>query len=401
VNKDFETKFDKVFFFTFLILIAMSFFMTSIFKHALLYFVPILFLLAKLVFRKSFLRQVFYSHNPVLSIMVWQIFLIPSLVTLLQANYQLFKDHNLQWLSYDNSWVILFCYALANYFLLTNTGLKLKMDKAFYALNALLFGFLIDFFYSVLKWFNSGFAVENRWQGSSGNPQLWAIQLSIVLLVWVLINKDLDTYFSNRFLSRVIFVCIILGIVLTGSISNFVGLFFAALSFLIPSSIIVLISAIAYVFAMNFFVINYLKTANIDIISLKESLSGVAHKFLPRIRLWLKLLRELPNYSFNTFLGMGLETYNNFIESATNAKHQNAHSIYAHNYLINGFLGIYMHLIVLFNALKDILKNKYLLAISVFIMTSSVFDCALTYLEVQLVFWLTLPLVLPRIIKSS
>lgn len=401
MNKDFEAKFDKVLFFAFLILAAMSFFMTSIFKHLLLYLVPSLFLVSKLVFRKSFIRQVFFSHNPGLSIIVWQIFLIPILVTFLQGNTDILKDHNLQWLSYDNSWVILFSYALANYFLLTSSGLKLKMDKSFYALAAFLFGFLIDFFYSLLKWFNSGFAIENRWQGSAGNPQLWAIQLSIVLLLWLLINKDFDEYFQNKFFSRIILILTISGIILTGSISNFIGLFFASLALLIPSSTVVLLLAIAYVFAMNFFVINYLKTAQIDINSLKTSLNAVSHKFLPRIRLWLKLLKELPNHSFNSFLGMGLDRYNQFIELATNAKHQNAHSIYVHNYLINGYLGIYMHFIAIFNALKDILKNKYLLAITVFAITSSVFDCALTYLEVQIVFWLTLPLILPRIIKSS
>ena len=401
MSKELETSFDKVFFFVFLGLVASSIFMTSVFKHLLFYFVPILFLIKKLVFRGSFLKEVFFTRTPKLSLIVWQVTFLPSVIALLQGNPNLLKDHNLQWLSFDNSWVILFCFALSNYFLSQGLCEKLKMDKAFYALSAFLFGFLIDFAYAVLKWINSGFAVENRWQGSAGNPQLWAVQLSIALLIWVLVRKDLDKYFNNSFVSSFLIVLIASGIVLTGSMSNFIGLFFASLSFVIPSAIFVLVLAFAYVILTNYYVINFLTGSEPDINSLKSSLNIVAHKFLPRIRLWLKLIKDLPSQNFNPLLGMGLENYNAFIETATNAKHQNAHSIYAHNYFINGLLGIYIHLIALFNAFKDLMKNKYLLAIFVFVITSSVFDCALTYLEVQLVFWLSLPLMLSRILKSS
>lgn len=401
MKTSFATKFDQIFFFVFLVLVAMSIFATSAFKHLLLYFVPLLLLFRKVVFKDQFLKELLFTQQKILALIVWQVFLIPVVVALVNGGLNVFSyEQNFQWLNYHNSWIVLFCFVLSNFFLKFSQNLKLKFKPYFYASLAFLMGCIIDFLYAVFKWSINGFAVDNRWQGSSGNPQLWAVQLSLALLVLIIVRKDLDQYFKNQKFSQVLFIIITLGIIFSGSLSNFIGLFFASCALCFSNSFFILVLAFIYVIAMNCFTVNYLLHGNIDIHELKQSLNVFTNKFLPRIRLWLKLIRHLPNYDYNWFWGMGLEKYNIFMDTVTHGKHQNAHSLIIHNYWINGVFGVYMHFTALLTSAKEILKNKYFLAIFVFAITSSVFDCAISFLEIQLVFWLVFPLIVSKFMKS-
>lgn len=396
----FATKFDQIFFFVFLVLVAMSFFATSAVKHLLLYFVPLLLLFRKVVFKDQFLQEVLFTQQKILALIVWQVSLIPVIIALANGVNVFSNQQNFQWLNYHNSWIVLFCFVLSNFFVKFSQNLNLKFKPYFYASLAFLVGCIIDFLYAVYKWSINGFAVDNRWQGSSGNPQLWAVQLSLALLVLIIVRKDLNQYFKNQKLSQALFIIITSGIILSGSLSNFIGLFFASCALCFSNSFFVLVLAFIYVISMNCFTVNYLLHGNIDIQELKQSLNVLTNKFLPRIRLWLKLIRHLPNYDYNWFWGMGLEKYNIFMDTVTHGKHQNAHSLIMHNYWVNGVSGVYMHFIALFTSAKEILKNKYFLAIFVFAVTSSVFDCAISFLEIQLVFWLVFPLIVSKFMKS-
>lgn len=369
---------------------------TSVIEHVLLYFLPVTLVLRKILFGASFLQEILWRRFPGLAFIAFGLFVIPVIMGFFHQDFN--QVVHLQWINQHNSWLIFYAYLGSSYFLYLNDKLKGNqgLDLSFYALLSFLFAFVIDFFYSVLKWFLAGFEFT-RWQGSSGNPQLWAVQASLMLILWFLIHKKINQSFGSKIPAYAILCLIILAIVLTESISNFVGLVFASLAYLLPSGIAALVITLVYVLAANILIWNFLINYQGDVENFKNIFHGFSNKFLPRMRLWLDLLKESPSLQIDYVLGLGLNNYNEFLARATNFKHQNAHSLYFHNFLINGIAGIYLTFIFLIKSSQKILSNKYYLAICLYALSSSVFDCALSFLEVEIVFWLALPLIISHI----
>lgn len=398
-----ETQFDAVTLVLFFVFFFGSVCLTSISWHVLFFFLPAIFLIKKIVFRTSFFRKLCFQKNPLLSIIVWQLTLLPWIMALFHGDFDL-ANAKLQWINHQNSWIILYSYLASNYFLFiaenTKTPLLNKLPARLIALLVFLLAFEFDFIYAIVKYLNNGLSFE-RWQGSSGNPQLWAIQASIMLLIWLFVHNKVDELTKSKIYTRISLTTIILAIFLAGSISNFIGLSFASLAWLLASPILALILALLYLVVVNYITIKFLLNYHGDLDALKNLLAGFSNKILPRLRLWFKLLKEAPNHHIDYIWGMGLDAYNTFMASATAGHHKNAHNLYFHNCLTNGLAGLYLGSIFLFNSIKQILSNKYLLAIALYIISSSVFDCALTFIEVQILFWLVLPLLCDMISKSS
>ena len=319
---------------------------------------------------------------------------------LIHGDFDLSQAIQLQWINHYNSWLILYAYLASSYFLYISREIKIPYLKGFRAsligLIIFLLAFAVDFLYSSVKWFNHGFVIE-RWQGSSGNPQLWAVQASLMLIVWIIIHGDLDNLFKSKNYSRLIISLLITATILTGSISNFIGLGFASLAWLVPWAWVSLFITLAYVIVVNLWTWNFLVNYQGDILDLKNIFQGLSNKFIPRLKLWLELLKESSNLHLDYLSGIGLNAYNDFLDKATLSKHENVHSLYLHNWLINGIAGVYITFIFLTSALQKILQNKYYLAICLYVLSSSVFDCALNFLEIQIVFWLILPLIVDRV----
>lgn len=402
--KQLESKFDAVSLILLLVLFFGAICLTSVVKHILFFFLPIVFLLKKFVFRASFLKEISYQRTPLISILVWQLTLIPWLMAFIHGDWNSMSLAKLQWLNHYNSWIILYSYLASNYFLLISSKNKIplfeKYPLNFIVLIILFIAFEVDFIYALIKWFNNDFGLT-RWQGSSGNPQLWAIQASIMFLLWLIGHKEINKLTKQKIFSRIFLLTIILAIIFSGSISNLIGLAFASLAWLLASPILALVIVLLYLLVVNFITIKFLLSYQGSIDELRNVLAGFAHKFIPRIKLWLNLLNEAPKHHLDYFWGMGVEAYNNFMAQATAGHHKNAHNLYFHNWLTNGLPGLYLGSIFLFNSIKQILNNKYLLAITLYIISSSVFDCALTFIEVQMLFWLILPLLVDMNEKSS
>ncbi len=365
---------------------------TSVLKHILLFALPIIFLVKKLGFKASFIREIGFRKNKLLSIIVWQLFLIPVILGLVHGDFHASESVNLQWINHYNSWLILFCYLAANYFLHISETSWIKgiqgLTVSQLGLASFALAFVVDFFYSLIKWISAGLPIE-RWQASAGNPQLWAVQASLILVIYLLLRKNL-----NKLFAWLLLTLICAATILTGSISNFIGLCFASLAWIVPWAWLALVLVVVYLFVVNFATWNFLVNYQGEVSELKNIFKGFSHKFLPRIKLWFDLLKDSPNLHGNWVSGIGLDAYNQFLERATEGKHENVHSLYLHNWLINGIPGLYSSFIFLLNGLKTIYSNKYYLAIALYVLSSSAFDCALNFLEVQIPFWLMLPLII-------
>lgn len=393
--KKLEAQFDAVSLVLFLALFFGAVCLTSVTEYVLFFFLPLVFLIKKIIFGSSFIRKVCFQGNPLLSFIVWQLALLPWFMALFHGDFVLVTT-KLQWINHHNSWIILYSYLASNYFLFITDNFK----KVLHALIVFLSAFGVDFIYSIVKWINNGFAFD-RWQGSSGNPQLWAIQASMMLLLWLIVHHKIDELMRSKIYTRISLLIIVAAIFLTGSISNFIGLIFASLVWLLPWPSLSLFATLFYVIIVNLITVKFLFGYHGNVVELRNIFAGLSHKFIPRIKLWLNLLNEAPNHHLDYIWGMGVNAYNSFMAAATSGHHKNAHNLYFHNWLINGLLGLYLGSIFLFDALKQVLGNRYLLAIGLYILASSVFDCALTFIEVQMVFWLILPLLLEIISKSS
>ncbi len=247
---------------------------------------------------------------------------------------------------------------------------------------------MIEFVYSMFKASQEGFL--HRWQGSSGNPQLWAVQASLFLLIWLLARQHL----KQRWLLTLSLTMIIAAIILSASISNWIGLLFAALT--LPFGFWALLIFLIYFLWVHIFIWKFLCGFHGSMAELKILFQGLAHKFVPRIKLWLDLLKASPSLDLDYISGLGLEKYREFMRLATHGKHQNVHNLYLHNYLLNGIAGIYLSSFAFWHYPRSMLQNKYFLAIGIYVLSSAVFDCATMFIEVQMLFYLFLPVLLDR-----
>ena len=325
-----------------------------------------------------------------LAIFAFLFFLIPVFTAVIHGEYSFDDFFRSKWIDFHNSWIVLYCFLFASFFI------NQYKDSHFFARLALLGAFAVDFFYSAFKFVNHGFAFD-RWQGSSGNPQIWGTQIALVLLVWLISHKEMDEYFKSKLLSIFSLSTIVLAVILCGSVSNFIGLAFAALAWTSLPVIWSFALAIGYLVFSYWNIYSFVSSGVLDIEVLKTKLGFVAKKFLPRIKLWSRLVNA--DLSFDSFYGMGFTKYKALSEQVSLKEHSHVHSIFFHNYLISGIIGFVSNFF--FFAFKPLFTNKYLVAMALYYLTNSAFECTCLFPETQVLFWLVIPIVFEISSKSS
>jgi hypothetical protein len=376
-----------------------SFTIVSEYLHGI---ILVLYISYKSFFQKKFfLKELFWRYQW-LTIMSILAFLLPLVIS--GYNHEVITK-DLPWLNSSNSWRILLSYFPTLIFFKILDDIDFSKDdlisKIFKYINnkkvelvsiIFLSSIIPETIYSFVRFFrNNG----ERFQGSSSNPQLYAIELALLILVLIMSWRSLKIYLKTDLPLKLILILIILNSLASGSISNFIGLIFVSFIWILNSGTI----ALAIAFTVNLLVNSLglywlINLDRIDMLDLKEDLGIFASKIIPRLNLWLKSIPLFDLKNFNYLRGIGYSAYYEVIFNKTGIGQVHIHNLFFHNLLTGGFLGIYSVLMWFIHHLKLLCSNKYLCSIAIYLLISGLFECGSIYDEVQTVFWRIFPFII-------
>ncbi len=424
---------DAKFFDIFSVIVLMlglffSIFLTKIDIYFISYALPLILLLKTLVYKADFLELLGLSpgkglfgflkkDNKVTNDAILLVHVIFFAIIPIFADYfnkALLVERGSHWLNAHNSyWIILF-YVSALYIVNVGKTIFKKVDYLKIATVTLLFSsFLIDFCYGAFKAVNH-LNKFTRWEGSANNPNTWAVQASLILILMIAADHlFFDTSSSkgakaeNNHIKKIIFYMLIfvpfMGIYFSASLGNTLGMFSALLAIIVPSSIYYLF----FVYIIGIFTFNlYILFGDVMIV---KSLGIFGKKLIPRLKLWQYIPDYVSYESFNWLLGSGVEKYREWTTAIDPRGSDHIHNSYYHNLLLYGLPGLYFAYSYLFLLKEDLLKvffnkkvkakviadfvddNKFYFAIIFFVLTVSCFDCSFFFYENQILFWSMIP----------
>lgn len=425
------TKVDKIFDIIFL-LIGIFVFVTivlwgSVGRKLVLYILPIFLLLKFLVFR--------YSYSDVKSLLslnkfksyywlVFHVFVFSFIPYFMEFFHQdLSCDNKPHWATIHNSfyYFVLFLYSVCfiNVFFsrikeklsITLWGKEILYSSSPISIIPLSFSisFFIQFLYTfVKKLFTPGFELLGRFDGGGG-PNTWAAYSSITLITIIAYysffkKSSLRVFGITINLKILINIClftIIISIVLTAALTNFIGLIFASLSILLNLSgwfvLAILVSSLLISISMVFILDNKSIYPN----DLVFPFNLIAKKFVPRMRLWSHVMDKIRTEDFSLWWqGLGFCEYIVWAKSLLKVKQDNIdnlHNFHYHYFFLYGFPGLYAGYAYLVNIWK---RNRYTCAIVTYILVVSCSDSS-NFISSgpHTQFWLSLPFFL--ILKTN
>lgn len=329
-----------------------------------------------------FVYMIFGTH------MLWGIF---------QGDYFFELHRRMHWLNTQIIFEIPLFYFTTKFFITIIKELHMNSYTLLRLITSLIsVSYAIDWVYSLYKGWDSP---EYRWNGSSGNPNIWAVQSSLVLIL--ILYSYLKTYLKPNFFSAhrispvyysltgIGILISLIGLIKAFSLANFLALiaFATALGlyflFKTKSKIFIQIACILLSVAMIYFIKN---TYLIDIETIKLPL---AKKFIPRIKLWSNIDELLASFSWLQYIfGLGHLKYKAWLDSLGRNDFYHAHNFFYHFFIQFGLIGFlsstWLYLRMLFS------KHLIYYLLGVYILIVSLFDISLFFDEVQILFFILL-----------
>ncbi len=326
---------------------------------------------------------------------VYLIFGTHLLWGIFQGDYFFEVHKRMHWLNTQIIFEIPLFYFTTKFFITIIKELQMNSHTLLRLITSLIsVSYAIDWVYSFYKAWDSP---EYRWNGSSGNPNIWAVQSSLVLIL--ILYSYLKTYHRPNFFSAnkispiyysltgIGILISLIGLIKAFSLANFLALiaFMIALClyflFKAKSKLFIQISCIILSLAMIIFIKN---TYLIDIASIKLPL---AKKFIPRIKLWSNIDELLASFSwFQYIFGLGHLKYKAWLDSLGRDDFYHAHNFFYHFFIQFGLLGFlsstWLYLRMLFS------KHLIYYLLGVYILIVSLFDISLFFDEVQILFFI-------------
>ena len=256
--------------------------------------------------------------------------------------------------------------------------------------------YTIDWFYSLYKAWD---LPHYRWNGSSGNPNIWAVQssLTLILILYSYFKSyKKPNFFSRKNISPLYYAFTGMGILISligltkaFSLANFLALIASASALILyflfknKSKLFIQIIAISLSIAMIVFIKS---TYQIDVESIELPL---AKKFIPRIKLWSNFSDLVDSFTvIETLFGLGHLKYKSWLDSLGRHDFYHAHNFFYHFFLQFGILGFlsstWLYLRMLFS------KHLIFYLLGVYILIVSLFDISLFFDEVQMLFFISL-----------
>jgi hypothetical protein len=321
------------------------------------------------------------------------IFFTPLIWGAFQGDYFYSEHKNAHWINASTVFIVPLFYFASQLFLsfLELLGVKRVLQLSIFA--ALLsLSFSIDWFYSLYK---SLIFADYRWNGSAGNANIWACESTIVLLIiiaaFIEYRKEASMKLSPYLIIpgiTVVFLCLI-GIAKAFSLATLLGilacLFCLGAYKLLRERVWLIIGLVLLLLGTG--LIFYILLGDL---SFKAKQLFWGKKFFPRIKLWRNIDDLVLDFKFlEIFFGIGFEKYTSWLASLKKLEYNHTHNVFYHYFIQYGLLG-FLSSTMLY--LKLFLANSfYLKILAVFVIAISFFDVSVFFEEVQILFFLLLP----------
>jgi hypothetical protein len=321
------------------------------------------------------------------------IFFTPLIWGAFQGDYFYSEHKNAHWINASTVFIVPLFYFASQLFLsfLELLGVKRVLQLSIFAALFSL-SFSIDWFYSLYK---SLIFADYRWNGSAGNANIWACESTIVLLIiiaaFIEYRKEASMKLSPYLIIpgiTVVFLCLI-GIAKAFSLATLLGilacLFCLGAYKLLRERVWLIIGLVLLLLGTG--LIFYILLGDL---SFKAKQLFLGKKFFPRIKLWRNIDDLVLDFKFlEIFFGIGFEKYTSWLASLKKLEYNHTHNVFYHYFIQYGLLG-FLSSTMLY--LKLFLANSfYLKILAVFVIAISFFDVSVFFEEVQILFFLLLP----------
>ena len=358
---------------------------------------PASLLIAALFLNKKtkslWLYQLKESFCSKLSPYILMIFFTPFIWGLFQHDYFYTRHENAHWVNASTIFIVPLFYFTAltamNCFRLLNLSKQLQLF-----IFSSLFGlsFSIDWFYSLYK---SLILEDYRWNGSAGNANIWACESALVLLLSVAAFLELKKNKTQLKAAYIIpLICFsslaLIGIIKAFSLATLLGLSACILTIIAHkifkerawniAAIILLCIGLGLILYILFGDLNF-----------KAKELFWAKKFFPRIKLWRNIDEVVLDFSFlECLFGIGFHKYTDWLSTLKKAEFNHSHNFFFHYFIQYGLIGFISSTLLYFRIFLQ--RNFYLKIASIFLIIISFFDVSLFFEEVQILFFLALPI---------
>lgn len=374
-----------------------SIFLTCIDIYYTVIALPCIALLALIGFSKPVKTRLFFILKESLlnkfTLYVLLIFFTPLIWGAFQGDYFYSEHKNAHWINASTVFIVPLFYFASQSFLsfLELLGVKrvwqLSIFAALFSLS-----FSIDWFYSLYK---SLIFADYRWNGSAGNANIWACESTIVLLVivaaFVEYRKEKSLKPSPYLIIPtviVVFLCLI-GIAKAFSLATLLGilacLFCIGAYKLLRKKVWLIIGVILLLLgiALTFYIL-------FGDLSFKAKQLFWGKKFFPRIKLWRNIDDLVLDFkSLEIFFGIGFERYISWLASFKKPEYNHIHNVFYHYFIQYGLIGFLSSTMLYFQLFFA--NSFYLKILAVFLIAISFFDVSVFFEEVQILFFLLLP----------
>ena len=344
------------------------------------------FLLSKEL-RDSLQKDLFKSLNTQDTLWIFLIFISVFTWAIFDNSFLLIDKYNLYWLNIENAYQIMLVYFLAKAFFSLSRYLSFKLESSLrYFFFLISLSYVIDWFYSLAKSF---YLEYYRWDGSSGNPNIWAIQSSLIFisLIYYFSKSKFTWSFFNIFFLLATALSLV-GVLKAFSLASFIGLGLALLSFLLfklfkEKGLNVYRIALCLFFC---FVLSLIYFAEPQ--WTQDSNFYLLKKFLPRLKLWNHFDDLISNFSLINFVfGLGTVEYKSWLESLARDDFNHTHNMFYHLFFQFGFLGLVSNSIFYFK----VFFSRYLYALGIYFLVVALFDVSLLVGESLNLFFCLIP----------
>jgi hypothetical protein len=374
-----------------------SIFLTCIDIYYTVIALPCIALLALVGFSKHVKTRLFFILKESLlnkfTFYVLLIFFTPLIWGAFQGDYFYSEHKNAHWINASTVFIVPLFYFASQLFLsfLELLGVKRVWQLSIFA--ALLsLSFSIDWFYSLYK---SLIFADYRWNGSAGNANIWACESTIVLLIIIaafLEYRKEESPKPSLYViipsATVVFLCLI-GIAKAFSLATLLGilacLFCLGAYKLLREKVWVIVGVILLLLGIA--LIFYILFGDL---SFKAKQLFWGKKFFPRIKLWRNIDDLVLDFRFSEiFFGIGFERYTSWLASLKKLEYNHIHNAFYHYFIQYGLIGFLSSTMLYF---KLFFANSfYLKILAVFLIAISFFDVSVFFEEVQILFFLLLP----------
>lgn len=343
-------------------------------------------------FYKASIRKLLKLENQKLIFHLLLFAVLPLILSMIHQDYFFTQSHISHWLNPRNAYIVVIFYLVAKYLVEVGSSIhKKKLNKLLVLV--LSSSFIIDFFYSFYKELN-GMNHNHRWDGSANNPNIWAVQACFILFLLIISRPLFLSKKKFSLLYSILLAFPIIAIFMAASWNSFVSLGFAALPILLPLPLWAFCFIVLGVLAFSIFIVYG------DLNIIRENLV-IPKKIIPRIKIWQHLQEFFSSADFNLIFGAGYQKYIEWTQPLVKRGSDHLHNGYLHSFALNGLLGLYASFAYMFHLTQENFgklfqsknqSHKYYLALIVFILVNNCFDCSFFFYEIQIMFWLMLPL---------